>query len=268
LSGLSQKFRMPAMSALMYHVQFKSCLTKLASTLRRNMEKSAHDSTCHFTDGRLCTRTALPTIESELVVGTHKLTFANGRNAQFHVPAGYDKRVLAPLVVIFHGASGQDGGAVAIATEWADRHGAFLIAQKSIASTWDILRGGYGPDVAFIRFLLDWTMQRYAINPSRIGIAGFSDGGSYALSVGLMNGDLFHDILAFSAGFARPLSRTGLPRIFIAHGKDDPILPVECGRRIAQQLSTDGYDVQYHEFNGGHYVPRHIAEAAMNRFVS
>lgn len=232
------------------------------------MEKFQHRFSLHHVDGRLRTRAASPASEPEPGAGTYILTTPNGQEAQFHVPANYDSRHLTPLIAIFHGANGRDGGALATAIAWADRHGALLIAQKSMESTWDILRGGYGADLTFTDFLLTWAMQRYAIDPSRIGIAGFSDGASYALSVGLTNGDLFHDILAYSPGFMQPHSRTGKPRIFVSHGISDTILPVDCGRRIAHQLVNEGYEVRYDEFDGGHHVPPDVAEAALNRFVN
>ena len=58
-------------------------------------------------------------------------------------------------------------------------------------------------------------------------------GASYALSVGLTNGDLFSDILAFSPGFMAPAVRHGAPNIFISHGTQDTVLPIDrCSRRI------------------------------------
>jgi predicted esterase len=84
----------------------------------------------------------------------------------------------------------------------------------------------------------------------------------------MMNGDLFHDIIVFSPGFARTLNRRALPRIFIAHGNDDPILPVERARQIVERLSADGYQVRYQEFEGGHVVQRDVAESALHRFAN
>jgi phospholipase/carboxylesterase len=231
------------------------------------MEKPPHAICGRYRDGRLRTRLAPPSIAPELPAGIHQLSFSGGREAQFLVPTGYGHSVPAPLLLLFHGAYGKDGGATAIAMEWASRCGALVLAPKSIELTWDIVRGSCGPDLGFIDTLLAWTLQRYAVDPSRVGVAGFSDGASYALSVGMMNGDLFHDILAFSPGFARTLNRTGLPRIYIAHGKGDPILALDGARRIAQRLTDDGYNVQFQEFEGGHLVPRQIAETALDRFV-
>lgn len=142
---------------------------------------------------------------------------------------------------------------------------AITIAPRSADTTWDILRGGYGPDLAAIDPLLHQVMRDYPVDPARIALAGFSDGASYALSVGLSNGDLFSDVMAFSPGFAIP-KRHGRPRIFIAHGSDDPVLPPTCGRGLAERLAEDGYEVRYEEFAGGHVVRQGMAEAAFNRF--
>ena len=184
----------------------------------RDMEKSQADFTRRYADGRLRTRPLAPTIAPDLDAGRYLLTFDNGLQAQIHVPPDYQRGRPLPLLAIFHGAHGLDGGAVGLASAWAKRHGALLIAQKSHAASWDLLRGAWGVDLAFTDFLLAWSMQRYAIDAARIGIAGFSDGASYALSVGLGNGDLFSDILAFSPGFMRPAKRVGRPRIYVAHG--------------------------------------------------
>jgi predicted esterase len=231
------------------------------------MEKSQSDFTRRYADGRLHTRPLAPTIAPDLDAGSYLLSFDNGLQAQIHVPPGYRQDRPLPLLTIFHGAYGLDGGAVGLASAWAKRHGALLIAQKSHAASWDLLRGAYGVDLAFTDCLLAWSMQRYAIDAARIGIAGFSDGASYALSVGLGNGDLFSDILAFSPGFMRPSKRVGRPRIYIAHGSGDQVLPVDCGRRIAGQLAEEEYDVYYDEFDGGHTVPPAQAEAALRRFA-
>lgn len=79
-------------------------------------------------------------------------------------------------------------------------------------SSWALLltgvscRSDFGPDVQYINKSLEHVFSRYSIDPNRLGIAGFSDGASYALSLGLPNGDLFTHIVAFSPGFMRPPS--------------------------------------------------------------
>jgi phospholipase/carboxylesterase len=99
-------------------------------------------------------------------------------------------------------------------------------------------------------------------------VAGFSDGASYALSIGIMNGALFSDILAFSPGFMAPTRQADAPRVFISHGIHDGVLPIDaCSRRLAPKLRDAGYDLDYREFDGGHEVPPEMVTAAVARFL-
>jgi len=100
-------------------------------------------------------------------------------------------------------------------------------------------------------------------------VAGFSDGASYALSLGLINGDLFSDILAFSPGFMAPTEQADAPRVFISHGLRDGVLPIDaCSRSLARKLRQAGYDLDYREFDGGHAVPPEMVTAAVARFLN
>ena len=91
---------------------------------------------------------------------------------------------------------------------------------------------------------------------------------SYALTLGLANGDLFSRVVAFSPGFVADVVRRGSPRFFVSHGTRDTILPIEtCGRRIAREFRGLGYGVRFLEFDGGHAVPPDVAEAAMDWLV-
>jgi predicted esterase len=139
-----------------------------------------------------------------------------------------------------------------------------VLAPDSRDSTWDAIRGGFGPDVAFIDRALARVFDTVSVDPARIALGGFSDGASYALSLGLVNGDLFRRVVAFSPGFivAGPLQ--GKPQFFISHGTADQILPIDrCSRAIVPQLQRRGYDVTFKEFDGGHQVPPDIARDAM-----
>jgi predicted esterase len=115
---------------------------------------------------------------------------------------------------------------------------------------------------------LEHMFSRYAIDPERLAIGGFSDGASYALSLGISNGDLFTHVLAFSPGFVAPAGRPGSPRIFVSHGVRDGVLPIDrCSRRIVPELERGGYDVLFREFDGGHTLPPEIASEAVGWFT-
>ena len=85
-------------------------------------------------------------------------------------------------------------------------------------------------------------------------MAGFSDGASYALGVGLAFGARFSEIMAFSPGFVAQAGQSaGMPHIFVSHGRDDSVLPIaRTSRRLVPALQAAGYSVHYEEFDGGH----------------
>jgi phospholipase/carboxylesterase len=184
------------------------------------------------------------------------------------VPEGLDAAKPAPLIVSLHGAGGVAPHALDIFAAQAGAQGIIVLAPESRSATWDVIRGGYGPDVAFIESALDKVFRLHAVDPERIAAAGFSDGASYALSIGITNGALFKDILAFSPGFMAPAGQSDLPRVFISHGVHDEVLPIDpCSRRIVPRLKRAGYDVEYREFDGGHVVPPGMVERAVARFL-
>jgi len=189
------------------------------------------------------------------------------RGGHLYVPASYRPERSAPLAVVLHGAGEDARDGLALLRAHADEAGLILLALDSRGPTWDFIRGGYGPDVAAIDRALEELFSSYAVDPSRVAVGGYSDGASYALSLGITNGDLFTHVMAFSPGFMAPAGRVGSPRIFVSHGTRDGWLPIErCSRRIVSQLQRAGYDVTYREFDGPHVVPPMIGREATDWF--
>ncbi|MBX6381855.1 MAG: phospholipase [Microbispora sp.] len=191
-----------------------------------------------------------------------------GGRALLYVPSA-PRPGPSPLAVVLHGA----GGAAEEALEWlrpqAEEYGVLLLAPQAVSGTWDMIVGGYGADVSRIDAVLEETFSRTAVELGGVAVAGFSDGASYALSLGLANGDLFHAVLAFSPGFMAPMIRHGRPRIFVSHGVSDRVLPIDhCGRRLVAELRESGYEVTYEEFRGGHQVPPETAAAAVRWWLA
>jgi len=197
------------------------------------------------------------------------LVIGGRRDGAFYVSSSYRANAPAPLIVFLHGAGSSGREVIEHLTSHADQTGSVVVAPDSREDTWSFGSGDEAEDVAFIDDTLEAAFSTYPIDPLRIGIGGFSDGASAALSLGLVNGDLFSAICAFSPGFietSAPL--LGSPRIFISHGSADDILPVErCGRRIASALQAAGYRVTYREFEGGHTVPPEIGRAGLDSLV-
>ena len=172
------------------------------------------------------------------------------------MPTGYRADRPAALAGMLHGAGGVASHQVEMVRGQAEEVGAIVLAPESRGPTWDVLMGEYGPDVAFLDGALVRVFGRYAVDPARVAIGGFSDGASYALSLGVANGDLFGQVLAFSPGFMAPPAQHGAPRVFVSHGTRDAVLPIDrCSRRLVPMLRHAGYEVEYREFDGPHTVP-------------
>lgn len=167
-----------------------------------------------------------------------------------------------PLLVMLHGAGSSGKAMVELMAEHAEEAGMLLIAPDSHGRTWDVIDGGFGPDLAAIGAAVEVACGREDV--SHVVLGGFSDGASYALSVGLMDGDRFPRVVAFSPGFMAPDEMRGRPVFFVSHGLHDRVLPIgACSRRIVPRLKRAGYEVQYVEFDGGHAVPAEVARAAL-----
>lgn len=201
--------------------------------------------------------------------GQHSLAIETGREATLYVPVNHKNVAPTPLALLLHGAGGSAAHGSSLLQAYADESNIILLAPKSLHATWDVIADEYGVDVAFIDRTLQFVFEHCNIDENRFAVGGFSDGASYALSLGLINGQLFSHIIAFSPGFMAPTRQVGTPEIFVSHGIHDRVLPIErCSRRLVPQLKRAGYAATYREFDGPHVVPPEIAREAVEWFAN
>jgi phospholipase/carboxylesterase len=213
-------------------------------------------------DGRLHARPSAPS--GTATPGERSLGLASGRDGLWFVPASYQGTMAAPLALLLHGAGHDAHELMNPIRPVADTLGLVLIAPDSRGASWDLRYGTYGPDIAYIDAALAYVFDRVTVDARRISVIGFSDGASYALSIGRINGDLFRRVVAFSPGYVGPGTPTGKPEFFITHGTQDTVLPIEeTSRKIVPSLRAAGYSVEYHEFDGGHGVTPALLEQAV-----
>ncbi|WP_217441932.1 alpha/beta hydrolase, partial [Myxococcus sp. CA039A] len=213
-------------------------------------------------DGRVHARPHAATTEPG-PLGLHPLGLGGARDGLLYVPRSYRPEQPAALMLVLHGARGNAGQMLEAMQAFAEAEGLILLIPESRGVTWDHKLATPGADLAFLDRALAHVFARYAVAKERLSVAGFSDGASYALALGILNGDLFPRILAFSPGFVHAAEPRGVPRVFISHGDKDAVLPVEqAGRRIVAELGAAGFDVRYHEFAGGHSLPADVLRVA------
>lgn len=125
-------------------------------------------------------------------------------------------------------------------------------------------RASYG----LLETFLDALPEALGVPWDRIVLGGFSQGGVMSHALGLGPGrPVPAGIIGLSCfvptveGWSPDLaSRPGLP-VWLAHGRRDPVIPVDFGRTARDLLTEGGLDVTYDESDAAHHVdPRSLAE--------
>jgi len=99
------------------------------------------------------------------------------------------------------------------------------------------------------------------IDPSKIVIAGFSQGGVIAINTGLLFPQTLAGIMALSTYVAlrdtlptATNSGHSKPPIFYAHGDVDPVIPIEYAESSRRFLEQAGYSVEWNSYPMDHAV--------------
>ena len=218
--------------------------------------------------GRLEFRPGAEPTAAPLPSGRHALRFPEGREAVLVVPDGLPADTPLPLLVMCHGAGGEANRVLPHLVPHARARRCLLLAPQSMYATWDIVIGGHGPDLQRLEGALAIVAAHFRLNPARLALAGFSDGGSYALSVGVTNGDAFSHVIALSAGFMNTFTQAGRPRVFLGHGRADRQLPIETSAHPhARRLLESGHDLTLQPFDGDHEIVPWVVERAVDFFL-
>lgn len=218
--------------------------------------------------GRLDFIHRLPTKEP-LPPGRHRLGLFEERDAVLYVPSRTAPRRPTALIVLFHGGGGSAEKILPMLEGFAEERTFLLLVPQSLFPTWDLVIGGNGPDRQRLDICLAEVAARFLLDPTHLGFAGHSDGGSYALSLGLANGHFVTNLIISSAGFLSVHLQAGTPRVFISHGTRDEQIPIErSGRVHAARLREAGYDVTFVEYDGPHSFQPHVVAQAVNNFLA
>jgi phospholipase/carboxylesterase len=113
------------------------------------------------------------------------------------------------------------------------------------------------------------AIEEIAAASPRPLLLGFSQGAGIALGVSLLRPELAAGVISLS-GVARALDDRdhapaeqlrGFP-VFAAHGAQDPLIPIQLGRKLRDDLTRLGVEVEWHEYPMGHMVvPEELDDA-------
>lgn len=99
------------------------------------------------------------------------------------------------------------------------------------------------------------------IATGQIVLAGFSQGGAIALHTGVRYPERLAGIMGLSTYLplaesvaAERSSVNAQTPVFMAHGTEDPVLPVQLGQRSREQLESLSYAVEWHDYPMQHAV--------------
>jgi predicted peptidase len=202
---------------------------------------------------------------------------------QVYVPAEYTPDRKWPVILFLHGAGerGTDGfkpTAVGIGQAVRlnpERFSAIIVFPQVPPG-----RAWFGEQAKVAMAALDAVMATYSVDPDRVYLTGLSMGGHGTWYVAYQWPDRFAAIVPICGFIVFPETSRSffgelppeqqeiqsaedpyrkvaerikhLP-IWVFHGADDPVVPVEASRRMVEALKALGAQVQYTEYNGvGH----------------
>ena len=145
----------------------------------------------------------------------------------------------APLLVLLHGAGRRADQMIEYLTVEADERGIVLLAPTSSGATWDTVSRAQQPpsldsmlanslahrfstsrDAARVEAAIAALGKTIPVDRSRTVLAGFSDGATFALAMGLSRDHPFFAVIAWSPGIAIETSRPARGRrVFVSHGR-------------------------------------------------
>eukprot|EP00927_Polykrikos_kofoidii_P073555 TRINITY_DN69587_c0_g1_i1.p1 TRINITY_DN69587_c0_g1~~TRINITY_DN69587_c0_g1_i1.p1 ORF type:complete len:450 (+),score=54.32 TRINITY_DN69587_c0_g1_i1:90-1439(+) len=179
-----------------------------------------------------------------------------GRTAHVLTPKTLKQGDALPLLFVLHGAGRTKESIQRMVLQFskiASRSRCLVIVPASYEQTWDTLRshkqGTRSADTDFVEFVLNEVSSKYFVDRGRIGALGFSDGGSYALTLAVNNHHVFQAAMAWSAGYylhdpQYDVAVAAKPRILHGHGKSDDHFDFKkVGLHMRRQLKSSGYHI-------------------------
>jgi phospholipase/carboxylesterase len=189
-----------------------------------------------------------------------------------HIPAGDGPH---PTVVALHGWGASAHDLLGLAPFLHRGEALVLCPQGSVRVPigpglegygWFPITGGAPPDASALRRgsdavagFLEEARARYPMDPRKLVLLGFSQGGVLAYDLALREPGRYAGLVALSSWLPAPLlprrqpEHEGFPT-FVTHGTEDPMIPVQRGRESREALLSLGVNLTYREYEMGHEI--------------
>jgi phospholipase/carboxylesterase len=103
--------------------------------------------------------------------------------------------------------------------------------------------------------------NKYLIDKDKISLLGFSQGTILSYALCLNYPEKFKNIIGFSGYIDEAMiniesENTDYSKLnlYISHGKDDPVIPVDWARKSSEILKRNKIKYSFNEFNSGHTI--------------
>jgi predicted esterase len=178
------------------------------------------------------------------------------------LPPEHDPSTPAPLLIALHGFGDRADGTP---TQWRR-----LAAKRDVVLVVPQGARRAGPGYSWhsvedadtiLGLTLDWLDERLAVDPERVVLTGFSQGGFIAMALGARHPELFAGVIPVAGGYIpeidapQPAPARGAPRYYFMVGSKDDA--ASQNRLAAADFTAAGYEVELRVLPGvGHVFPR------------
>ena len=188
-----------------------------------------------------------------------------------YIPENKSQKTSLPLIVALHGSSGHGADFLWNWLKEARSRGFLLLCPTSSEQTWSL--ENVWEDLFKILTAIDNLSEISSINSEKILITGMSDGATFSMLAGLRKSTPFTHIAPFSGIMPASLAKmsddtlaTDRP-VFLVHGAEDKIFPVETAFLTKSELETAKVEVVLKTKNGlGHTYARNEHDSLLNWF--
>lgn len=108
--------------------------------------------------------------------------------------------------------------------------------------------------------------EQTGVSLAKTFLSGFSQGGAMVLDVGLTLPLAGLSVMSGYLHSAPKIIATPIPPVFIAHGRQDTVVPIGAAQQTKEALTALGVTVDYHEFEMGHEIPLPVL-AELRKFL-